>query len=155
MTKVLKVFKDTEKGILWHNFKKHNAVSVYDTLNEKSFDYIIQNLSKIKYAAIEITFDINNKKILTKAKQNEFIPLYHWYNYMVSEKDLNLNIDNNIYPLKNRRVVKKQLTDQVHELAKKLNDLNKERQDLTKEGLDQAIEIIEKNNKSNTKKIPV
>ncbi|WP_297992897.1 single-stranded-DNA-specific exonuclease RecJ [uncultured Clostridium sp.] len=41
------------------------------------------------------------------------------------------------------------------ELAKKLNDLNKERQDLTKEGLDQAIEIIEKNNMTNDKVLVV
>lgn len=35
---------------------------------------------------------------------------------------------------------------EAKELAEKLNDLNKERQELTKEGLEEAIEIIEKNN---------
>ena len=34
---------------------------------------------------------------------------------------------------------------EAKELAEKLNDLNKERQELTKEGLEEALEIIEKN----------
>lgn len=41
------------------------------------------------------------------------------------------------------------------ELAEKLNDLNKERQELTKEGLEQAIEIIEKNNMTKDKVLVV
>lgn len=44
---------------------------------------------------------------------------------------------------------------EAKELAEKLNDLNKERQDLTKEGLEQAIEIIEKNNMTKDKVLVV
>ena len=44
---------------------------------------------------------------------------------------------------------------EAKELAEKLNDLNKERQDLTKEGLDEAIEIIEKNNMTKDKVLVV
>ena len=40
---------------------------------------------------------------------------------------------------------------EAKELAEKLNDLNKERQELTKEGLEEAIEIIEKNNMAKVK----
>ena len=41
------------------------------------------------------------------------------------------------------------------ELAEKLNDLNKERQELTKEGLEEALEIIEKNNMAKDKVLVV
>lgn len=44
---------------------------------------------------------------------------------------------------------------EAKELAEKLNDLNKERQELTKEGLDEAIEIIEKNNMTKDKVLVV
>lgn len=44
---------------------------------------------------------------------------------------------------------------EAKELAEKLNDLNKERQELTKEGLEQAIEIIEKNNMTKDKVLVV
>ena len=44
---------------------------------------------------------------------------------------------------------------EAKELAEKLNDLNKERQELTKEGLEEAIEIIEKNNMTKDKVLVV
>ena len=44
---------------------------------------------------------------------------------------------------------------EAKELAEKLNDLNKERQELTKEGLEEAIEIIEKNNMAKDKVLVV
>lgn len=44
---------------------------------------------------------------------------------------------------------------EAKELAEKLNDLNKERQELTKEGLEEAIEIIEKNNMTDDKVLVV
>ena len=44
---------------------------------------------------------------------------------------------------------------EAKELAEKLNDLNKERQELTKEGLEEALEIIEKNNMATDKVLVV
>lgn len=44
---------------------------------------------------------------------------------------------------------------EAKELAEKLNDLNKERQELTKEGLEEALEIIEKNNMAKDKVLVV
>lgn len=44
---------------------------------------------------------------------------------------------------------------EAKELAEKLNDLNKERQELTKAGLEEAIEIIEKNNMTKDKVLVV
>lgn len=57
-------FLDTEKGILYSNFKKFKSLSIYDTLNEKSLEYVLQNMYSIKQEAIEITIDRNNKKLL-------------------------------------------------------------------------------------------
>ena len=118
-TKILKRFKDVEKGSSWNNFKKYSSISIYDTLDENSFNYITQNLSKIPAQTIEITFDINNKRLLKQATELNFFPIYHWYIFYVSPTQKQLETDSNISALKRRRLVKKQLTDQVHELAKR------------------------------------
>ncbi len=115
----LKSFKDVEKGILWDNYKKYSAISIYDTLDENLFDFLIKNLDKLKTQAVEITFDINNQHLLAKARDLNFLPIYHWYIYNISDCDKNLIPDKNIKIITKRKLVRKELINQVHELAKR------------------------------------
>ena len=62
---------------------------------------------------------MQDKKLLQLAKQNGFTPIYHWYIYHVVPQDANLQTDEHIKVVKNRKLVKKELTDQVHELAQR------------------------------------
>lgn len=136
-SKLFKNFKDVEKGHLWNDFKRYSAICIYDTLDEESFDYVIANLGKIKQEALEITFDINNASILDKARKLNFIPDYHWYIYSISENDKELASDDNITIIKKRKLVKKQLIDQMHELAHRepnMFDKNGEVKDWYKSG---------------------
>lgn len=94
--KIFQQFKDVEKGILWKNYKKYSAISVYDTLQEDTFVYILSYLPKVKTEAIEITFNMQDKKLLQLAKQNGFTPIYHWYIYQVVPQDANIEIDEHI-----------------------------------------------------------
>ena len=118
-TKIFKRFIDVEKGFTYYNYIRHSCISVYDTLNEGDFDYILANLDKINTQAIECCFDINNKNMMKKAKENKFVQNYHWFRYFVDEADKSIKVDENIKKLKLRRKVKALLTDQVHELAKR------------------------------------
>lgn len=116
-------FKDTEKGILFSNFKKYKALSIYDTLDEESLNYVLDNMYSIKQDAIEITIDKNDKKLLKSVQDAGFKPIYDWFIFDLSSK-YNDGVDlDNIVQIKNRRKVKKMLTEQVHELAKRMPEM--------------------------------
>lgn len=135
--KIFQQFKDVEKGILWKDYKKYSAISVYDTLQENTFVYVLSCLPKVKTEAIEITFNMQDKHLLQLAKQNSFMTIYHWYIYYVSPQDANIEIDAHIKVVKNRKLVKKELTDQVHELAQRdpsMFDINGEEKGWYKAG---------------------
>jgi len=113
----LKNFIDIEKGTHYVNQVKHSATSIYDTMNDESYNYVLNNLDKVKTDVLELTFDKNNKAILERATSEGFKPNYNWFSYKVKETDAQLEISPDICQIKNRSKVKKQLTEQAHELA--------------------------------------
>lgn len=121
--KLFQEFKDVDYGTMWHEYKKYSAVSVYDTQSRESFDVLCDNLDKIKQEALEVTLDTTDSVIMKKANKLGFYPIYLWYRYFVKEEDKAKDIDSHIVVIKHRKQVKKQLTDQVHELAGREPDM--------------------------------
>lgn len=117
------LFKDTNYDTTIINFKEYKTFSIYDTLNEKMLDYILQNLGNIKYQAIEVCFDARNQGMLDKVVAAGFEPNYHWYIYDVAKEDCNKVSSTDIGIVKKRKLVKDMLTDQVHELAQRMPEM--------------------------------
>lgn len=112
-------FKDTEKGILYSNFKKYSALSIYDTLDEEALKFVLENMHSIRQETIEITIDKENKNLLKMVQDAGFKPIYDWFILDSFETKESVDQDN-IVQIKHRRKVKKLSTDQVHELAKRM-----------------------------------
>ena len=74
-----KLFKDTYYDTSYIDYKRYKTFSIYDTLNQQKLDYILNNLASIKYQALEICFDANNKDMLAQVTNAGFKPNYHWY----------------------------------------------------------------------------
>lgn len=118
--KLLMQFKDVDKGVLYNDFKKYSAIFIYDTLDNQNFEYVNSILNKLKVKAVEITLDATDIQLYKKALSQKYVPIYYWYIYRVNKIDKNIIVDTNIKVIKNRRKVKNLLTDQVHELAKRM-----------------------------------
>lgn len=73
----------------------------------------------IRQEAIEITIDKENKNLLKMVQDAGFKPIYDWFILDSFETKESVDQDN-IVQIKHRRKVKKLLTDQVHELAKRM-----------------------------------
>lgn len=118
-----KLFKDTNYDTTYIDSKQYKTFSIYDTLTQEKLNYILENLQNIKYQALEICFDATNQDMLALATNAGFKPNYNWYIYNVSQDDIKLLPGLDIAEVKNRKVVKDMLTDQVHELAARMPEM--------------------------------